>query len=65
MGFFDNLFSSNPKKLSEMSDKELTREVQRPMKHGDTPASRARAAMEAEKRGIAWRQSEWDKKYKD
>ena len=62
MGFFDSLFNTNTKPIEEMSDSEIIRALKRDdIGH----AYRAKLCMEAENRGIPWRQSEWDKRYKN
>lgn len=58
MGFFDALKRSSSKSYSDMSDRELKRDLQRSMGRntGESVATRAKKIMEAEKRGLDWKE---------
>ncbi len=58
------LFSSKRKLSSEMSDKELTRELRREMRHGESTAERASKIREADRRGLSWKDSDLNYKKK-
>lgn len=58
MGIFSKKRSLGGTSLSEKSDAEIRRKVNRGLEFGESAATMARVCMEAEKRGIAWKQSD-------
>lgn len=59
MGLFDRR-----KPSSEMSDRELTRELKHKMRHGESISERASKIKEADRRGLAWKDSDLNYKKK-
>lgn len=57
MGIFGKKRSLGGTPISEQSDREIRRRVNEELKFGDS-ISKARYCVEAEKRGIAWRQTD-------
>ena len=53
------------KSSSDMSDSELTRELKKDMRSGESIAERASKIREADARGLAWKDSELNYKKKD
>lgn len=66
MGIFSNKRSLGGTPVSEQSDAAIRRKVNRGLEFGESAATMAKYCMEAEKRGIAWKQSDrmLDKKKK-
>ena len=52
------------KSYSEMSDRELTRELKHGMRPGESIAERANKIKEADKRGLSWKDSDLNYKKK-
>ena len=59
MGLFDRRRSS-----SDMSDRELTRELKHRMRPGESLSERASKIKEADKRGLSWKDSDLNYKKK-
>ena len=53
MGLF-----SRKKSYAEMSDRELTRELRHKMRQGESTGERASKVREAQRRGLAWKDSD-------
>lgn len=63
MGILDSLFGGS-KPSSDMSNAELTKELKKNLRHGESIAERASKIREAENRGLAWKDSDLNYKKK-